>query len=111
MQMSQRNKKRISEVFQWTMGCQPFCRAALIPALLLLAALFVSRDAAMAAGYPDRTVKIIVPFPAGGSADVLPRIVAEWLSKKWGQPVVIENISGAGGNIGAAAAFNSPPDG
>ncbi len=79
--------------------------------LLILAALCVGAPRAAAQGYPDRTVKIIVPFPAGGSADVLPRIVAEWLSKKWGQPVVIENITGAGGNIGAAAAFNAPPDG
>src|SRR5665213_2821770 len=93
MQMSQRNKKQISETF-W--------RAALIPALLVLAALFAGPQGASAQGYPNRTVKIIVPFPAGGSADVLPRIVAEWLSKKWGQPVVIDNISGAGGNIGAA---------
>ncbi len=84
---------------------------AITSVLLILAALCAGLTGAAAQSYPNRTVKIIVPFPAGGSADVLPRIVAEWLSKKWGQPVVIENITGAGGNIGAAAAFNAPPDG
>ena len=66
---------------------------------------------AQAQNYPDRTVKIIVPFPAGGTADAVPRIVADWLSRKWGQSVVIENRTGAAGNIGAEAAFNSAPDG
>jgi tripartite-type tricarboxylate transporter receptor subunit TctC len=61
--------------------------------------------------YPTRPVRIIVPFPAGGTADVMPRIVADWLSRKWGQPVLIENKTGAAGNIGAEAAFNAEPDG
>ena len=51
--------------------------------------------------YPNRTVKIVVPFPAGGTADVMPRVVADWLSRKWGQSVIIENKTGAAGNIGA----------
>ena len=66
---------------------------------------------ASAAGYPDHAVKIIVPFPAGGSADAIPRIVGDWLSKKWGQPVVIENRTGAAGNIGAEVAYKAQPDG
>ena len=61
--------------------------------------------------YPNRTVKIIVPFPAGGTADAMPRVIADWLSKKWGQGVVIENRAGAGGNVGGEAAFRSDPDG
>jgi len=61
--------------------------------------------------YPDRAVKIVVPFPAGGTADAVPRIVGDWLSRKWGQPVVIENRTGAAGNIGAEAVYRSPPDG
>ena len=61
--------------------------------------------------YPRRAVKIIVPYPAGGSADVLPRIVGDWLSRKWGQPVVIENRSGAGGNVGAEVVASAAPDG
>ena len=54
----------------------------------LALALFASP--ALAQDYPDRPVKIIVPFPAGGTADAVPRLVADWLSRKWGQPVVIE---------------------
>lgn len=56
-------------------------------------------------------MKIVVPFPAGGTADAVPRIVGDWLSRKWGQPVVIENRTGAAGNIGAEAVYRSPPDG
>jgi tripartite-type tricarboxylate transporter receptor subunit TctC len=67
--------------------------------------------AGSAQDYPSRTVKIIVPFPAGGTADAMPRIVADYLSRKWGQPVVIENRAGAGGNVGAEAAYKSDPDG
>jgi hypothetical protein len=63
------------------------------------------------AKYPAQTVKIVVPFPAGGTADVLPRIVAEKLHRKWNQPVIVENRSGAGGNIGAEAVANSSADG
>jgi tripartite-type tricarboxylate transporter receptor subunit TctC len=80
----------------------------------LLALILVSSalcGAAGAADYPDRAVKIIVPFPAGGTADAVPRIVGDWLSRKWGQPVVIENRTGAAGNIGAEAAYRSPSDG
>jgi tripartite-type tricarboxylate transporter receptor subunit TctC len=67
--------------------------------------------AAHAQDYPSRAVKIIVPFPAGGTADVMPRIFTEWLTKKWGQPVVIENRTGAAGNIGAEAVAKADPDG
>jgi tripartite-type tricarboxylate transporter receptor subunit TctC len=66
---------------------------------------------ARADGYPDRTVKIIVPFPAGGTADAVPRVVADWLSRKWGQAVVIENHTGAAGNIGAELVYRATPDG
>jgi tripartite-type tricarboxylate transporter receptor subunit TctC len=61
--------------------------------------------------YPARPVKIIVPFPAGGTADVMPRIFGDWLARKWGQPVVIENRTGAAGNIGADAVAKAEPDG
>ena len=66
---------------------------------------------AQAQDYPTRTVKIIVPFPAGGTADVMPRIIADWLSRKWGQAVIIEDRAGAGGNVGAEVAAKSDPDG
>jgi tripartite-type tricarboxylate transporter receptor subunit TctC len=61
--------------------------------------------------YPNRPVKIVVPFPAGGTADVMPRIIGDWLSRKWGQAVVIENRTGAGGSIGAETVAKSEPDG
>jgi tripartite-type tricarboxylate transporter receptor subunit TctC len=61
--------------------------------------------------YPNHTVKIIVPFPPGGTADAMPRIIADFLTRKWGQPVIVENRAGAGGNVGAEAAFHSDPDG
>src|SRR5215469_137190 len=81
-------------------------------AAILLAA-FCSADARAedAANYPTQNIRIIVPYPAGGTADTLPRIVAEKLRQKWNQPVIIENRSGAGGNIGAEVVANSPPDG
>jgi tripartite-type tricarboxylate transporter receptor subunit TctC len=66
---------------------------------------------AAADDYPSRAVKIIVPFPAGGTADLMPRVIADWLSRKWKQAVVIENKAGAAGNIGAEAVFNAEPDG
>src|SRR5262249_38258954 len=60
---------------------------------------------------PTHPVKIIVPFPGGGGNDLLARIMADKLQAKWGQPVVVENKSGAGGNIGAVLAYQSEPDG
>jgi tripartite-type tricarboxylate transporter receptor subunit TctC len=66
---------------------------------------------ARAEDYPTRIVKIVVPYPAGGTADVMPRIIADWLGRKWGQSVIIENRTGAGGNIGAEAVAKSDPDG
>src|SRR6516225_4013362 len=80
-------------------------------AAIALATLACAAAPAAAQNYPTRAVRIIVPFPAGGTADVMPRIVADWLSRKWGQPVVIENKTGAAGNIGAEAAFHAEPDG
>jgi len=78
---------------------------------LFLVASAPSQSGARAEEYPDRTVKIVVPFPAGGTADAVPRIVGDWLSRKWGQTVIIENRTGAAGNIGAESVYRSPPDG
>ena len=61
--------------------------------------------------YPTRLVRMIVPFPAGGTADALPRIIAEKLAEEWRQPVIIDNRAGAGGNIGAEVVASSPADG
>src|SRR5438445_905650 len=78
---------------------------------LQIALVVLAASPTVAQTYPDRAVKIVVPFPAGGTADVLPRVVADWLSRKWGQAVVIENKTGAAGNIGAETVYNAAPDG
>jgi tripartite-type tricarboxylate transporter receptor subunit TctC len=86
-------------------------RKALAGIVLAATAVLAGAGASPAQDYPSRTVKIIVPFPAGGTADVMPRVVADWLSRKWGQAVVVENKPGAAGNIGSEAAANAEPDG
>jgi tripartite-type tricarboxylate transporter receptor subunit TctC len=66
---------------------------------------------AHAQNYPDKPVRILVPFPAASATDVLARTVGQKLSEKWHQPVVIENKPGAGGNLGTEIAAKAPPDG
>jgi tripartite-type tricarboxylate transporter receptor subunit TctC len=78
---------------------------------IVLATGAVSTFANPANGYPKAAIKIIVNFPAGGTADILPRVIAQKLSDKWGQPVIVENRTGAGGNIGADAVAKAAPDG
>jgi tripartite-type tricarboxylate transporter receptor subunit TctC len=86
-------------------------RATLGRTVLAACILAAGIGAAPAQDFPTRAVRIIVPFPAGGTADIVPRVVGDMLSRKWGQPVIIENRTGAGGNIGAEAAFKAEPDG
>ena len=81
------------------------------PLLRSFGVFLLAVSAASAQEWPARPVRIVVPFPAGGSADLIPRIVAEKLSEKWGQPVIVENRPGAAGNIGADIVFRSEPDG
>ena len=66
---------------------------------------------AQAQTYPDRPIRLIAPFPAGGLADVLARAVGDEMSKTLGQPVIVENRAGAGGNTGADAVAKAAPDG
>src|SRR3954465_11749658 len=61
--------------------------------------------------YPDRQIRIIVPYPPGGSVDVLGRLIAQRMQENWGQAVIVENRPGAGTRIGPAAAAKSDPDG
>jgi tripartite-type tricarboxylate transporter receptor subunit TctC len=84
--------------------------AAAIAAAVVVAAL-APRTEARAQAYPERSVRIIIAFAAGGTIDTLGRIVAQKLGEAWGQSVLVENRPGASGNIGAAAAAQSAPDG
>jgi tripartite-type tricarboxylate transporter receptor subunit TctC len=84
-------------------------RAAL--ALCMISLIIGITDPAFAQTFPTRPVKFVIPFPPGGINDVLARIMADKLHARWGQPVVIENKTGAGGNIGADLAAQSAPDG
>ena len=72
---------------------------------------FAALPAAEAQTYPGKPIRIIVPFPAGGIADVMSRVFGQKFTEAWSQPVVVENRPGAGGNIGAEAVAKSPPDG
>jgi len=80
-------------------------------ALFMLAGSLVFAGAAAAQSYPNRAVRIVVPFAAGGGTDVMARNIAQKLNEAWAQPVVVENRTGAGGIIGADAVAKSPPDG
>jgi len=79
--------------------------------LLAAAAVTLAPALASAQAWPTKTVKIIVPFVAGGATDVVARLLGQKLQDLWGQSVVIENRAGAGGNIGADAVAKSSPDG
>src|SRR6476620_11849351 len=61
--------------------------------------------------YPSKTVRMIVPFPAGGATDIVGRLVAQKLTESWGQQVIVDHRGGAGGTIGSDVVAKSPPDG
>ncbi|MGP0088978.1 MAG: Bug family tripartite tricarboxylate transporter substrate binding protein [Xanthobacteraceae bacterium] len=77
----------------------------------LAAALSAGARAALAQAYPTRPVRWIVPFPPGGTTDVIARLMGEWLAGRLGQPVIVENKPGGGTNIGVQAVVNAPADG
>jgi tripartite-type tricarboxylate transporter receptor subunit TctC len=79
--------------------------------LAAIAAALAFATPAAAQTYPTKPVRLIVPFPAGGIADVFGRIIGAKLSEAWGQPVLVENRAGAGGNIGADVVAKAPADG
>src|SRR5579864_266638 len=76
-----------------------------------LAGIPLLKSGALAAGYPDRPVHWVVGYPAGGSTDILARLMGDALSRKLGQQFIIENKPGAGNNIGTEYVINQPPDG
>jgi tripartite-type tricarboxylate transporter receptor subunit TctC len=83
----------------------------LLAALLGSAIVLAAPVGAQTADYPKQPIKIVVPFPAGGTSDVLARMVGQKLTEAWGQPVIIDNRTGANGNIGADFVAKSKPDG
>ena len=87
-----------------------FSRNALL-GLVCLLGLVANTSPSAAADYPTRPVKWLIGFTAGGPVDTVARIMAQWLSEHFGQQFVVENRAGSGGNIAAAAAITSPPDG
>ncbi|MPZ38277.1 MAG: tripartite tricarboxylate transporter substrate binding protein [Rhizobiales bacterium] len=104
----QRGRSRLSHaaaicrLVRWRLGC--------VAALLAALAIFASAPAS-ALDYPTKPVRIILPFSAGGAADVLCRIAAQALSKHWGHTVIVENRVGGNTVVGATAAVSSAPDG
>jgi len=83
----------------------------IVKALIGGAALAAASTLAAAQAWPSKPIKFIVPYPPGGTSDILARAVGQKLQEKWGQPVVVENKPGATGNIGADFVAKSPPDG
>lgn len=86
-------------------------KAKLLPLLFVMVALGIAPSTAEAQEYPNKPIRLVVPFAPGGNADVAGRLIAEGLTAALGQPVVVENRGGAGGNIGADAVAKSRADG
>jgi tripartite-type tricarboxylate transporter receptor subunit TctC len=88
-----------------------FLIRSVIAAALMTWTSLGAQPSSAAENYPASPVTIVVPYPAGGTADVLPRMIAGDLQAKWGRPVIIENRAGAGGNLGAEYVARANPDG
>jgi tripartite-type tricarboxylate transporter receptor subunit TctC len=80
-------------------------------AFLLLIVSLAASPLALGQTYPSKTVRVVVPWPPGGTTDILGRVIGQKLNELWGQPVVIENRGGAAGNIGTEVVVKAPPDG
>jgi tripartite-type tricarboxylate transporter receptor subunit TctC len=86
-------------------------RLALTMPAALVAVLVAGSASRAQVDFPSRVVRLVVPYPPGGGTDLLARVLAEQLSRKWGHAVIVENVGGAGGNIGAAEVARAEPDG
>src|SRR6185437_9892555 len=78
---------------------------------IVLAAVLIACGAARAQDWPTRPITLVVPYPAGGPTDVIGRLFAQQMSERLGRPIVVENIPGAGGMIGASRVTHAAPDG
>ena len=85
------------------------CRTIL--AVTIVAVTACQMNAAVAQGFPSRPITVVVPFPAGGPLDVLARVMSERMRQALGQPLVIENVGGAGGTVGVGRVARASPDG
>ena len=90
---------------------KPLRHSKLITVVLLSALVLLCPVAQAQSNYPNKPIKIVVPFPAGGTSDVLARMIGVKITEAWGQPVVVENRPGSSGNLGADLVAKSPPDG
>ncbi|MDN3713534.1 tripartite tricarboxylate transporter substrate-binding protein [Paracoccus cavernae] len=79
--------------------------------LALIAALALSQAASAQSAFPDRAITLVIPFAAGGSTDLVGRVVAERMSEQLGQQVIVQNVGGAGGSLGATQVAEADPDG
>jgi tripartite-type tricarboxylate transporter receptor subunit TctC len=95
-------KKRPHTMEEW-MDCRRVCWGLLV--------LVLGCGAAAGQDFPNRNVRIVVPAASGSTTDMLARLLAEGLQQKWGKPVVVDNVPGAGSNIGAAQVARANPDG
>src|SRR5215467_13300315 len=86
-------------------------RRRLLGFAALAATLPVVMQTARAQGFPSRPLRLVVGFPPGGPNDTLARLIAEWLSRRLGQPVAVENQAGSAGNIATASVVRAAPDG
>ena len=83
----------------------------LVAAAVLLAAPALAQERSEVESFPNRSIRIVVPFPAGGPSDVLARLIGQKMTENWGQPVVIENRPGANTVLGAQQVVKAAPDG
>src|SRR4051794_16194131 len=108
IQCSWADRRAAMDVNNWEIAMRRF--RDFLPIALLTLAVGLSGGTSLAQeSFPSRVVKVIVPFPPGSTLDALTRIVTDQLAQKWGQPVVIENVSGGGGNIGTERFARSTP--